>query len=121
MVLAATTVLSFCVSPCMALVQFARMFPLDQSDWEQTMNDVPTRPYGVSDASALPAASHKGHEEEKGEGQGKKEGAARKGKEVVVVCPRFDYTPPHLLSLLFTDLGVLTPAAVSDQLIQLYL
>lgn len=32
-----------------------------------------------------------------------------------------DYTPPRCVSLLFTDLGVLTPAAVSDELIQLYL
>lgn len=32
-----------------------------------------------------------------------------------------DYTPPNYLTLLFTDLGVLTPSAVSDELIQLYL
>ncbi|KAJ0008230.1 hypothetical protein Pint_28973 [Pistacia integerrima] len=32
-----------------------------------------------------------------------------------------DYTPPHYLTLLFTDLGVLTPSVVSDELIQLYL
>lgn len=32
-----------------------------------------------------------------------------------------DYTPPKYLTLLFTDLGVLTPSAVSDELIQLYL
>ncbi|CAI9114501.1 OLC1v1015239C1 [Oldenlandia corymbosa var. corymbosa] len=32
-----------------------------------------------------------------------------------------DYTPPQCLSLLFTDLGVLTPSVVSDELIQLYL
>ena len=32
-----------------------------------------------------------------------------------------DYTPPQFLTLLFTDLGVLTPSAVSDELIQLYL
>ncbi|CAH9055798.1 unnamed protein product [Cuscuta epithymum] len=32
-----------------------------------------------------------------------------------------DYTPPEYLTLLFTDLGVLTPSAVSDELIQLYL
>ncbi|CAH8382176.1 unnamed protein product [Eruca vesicaria subsp. sativa] len=31
-----------------------------------------------------------------------------------------DYTPPHFLTLLFTDLGVLTPSVVSDELIQLY-
>ncbi|KAL5583374.1 hypothetical protein UlMin_015816 [Ulmus minor] len=31
-----------------------------------------------------------------------------------------DYTPPQYLTLLFTDLGVLTPSVVSDELIQLY-
>ena len=39
---------------------------------------------------------------------------------VRVDVPARDYTPPSLISLLFTDLGVLTPAAVSDELIQLY-
>jgi translation initiation factor eIF-2B subunit alpha len=34
--------------------------------------------------------------------------------------PSRDYTPPPYISLLVTDLGVLTPAAVSDELIQLY-
>ncbi|KAL9228479.1 hypothetical protein vseg_004057 [Gypsophila vaccaria] len=32
-----------------------------------------------------------------------------------------DYTPPQYLTLLFTDLGVLTPSVISDELIQLYL
>ncbi|KAL8458788.1 hypothetical protein ACS0TY_035499 [Phlomoides rotata] len=32
-----------------------------------------------------------------------------------------DYTPPEYLTLLFTDLGILTPSVVSDELIQLYL
>merc|ERR1712228_741805 len=31
-----------------------------------------------------------------------------------------DYTPPEYITLLFTDLGVLTPSAVSDELIKLY-
>lgn len=35
--------------------------------------------------------------------------------------PWVDYTPPSLITLLFTDLGVLTPSAVSDELIKLYL
>uniref|UniRef100_UPI00358FA3B2 translation initiation factor eIF2B subunit alpha isoform X5 n=1 Tax=Myxine glutinosa TaxID=7769 RepID=UPI00358FA3B2 len=34
--------------------------------------------------------------------------------------PMIDYTPPAYITLLFTDLGVLTPSAVSDELIQLY-
>uniref|UniRef100_A0AAY4AR27 Translation initiation factor eIF2B subunit alpha n=1 Tax=Denticeps clupeoides TaxID=299321 RepID=A0AAY4AR27_9TELE len=35
--------------------------------------------------------------------------------------PMIDYTPPSLITLLFTDLGVLTPSAVSDELIKIYL
>lgn len=34
--------------------------------------------------------------------------------------PSVDFTPAEYISLLFTDLGVLTPAAVSDELIKLY-
>jgi len=34
--------------------------------------------------------------------------------------PTLDYTPPSYISLLFTDLGILTPSAVSDELIKLY-
>lgn len=34
--------------------------------------------------------------------------------------PALDFTPPEYITLLFTDLGVLTPAAVSDELIKLY-
>lgn len=30
-----------------------------------------------------------------------------------------DYTPPEYLTLLFTDIGILTPIAVSDELIKL--
>ena len=35
--------------------------------------------------------------------------------------PVVDYTPPSYIALFFTDLGVLTPSAVSDELIKLYL
>jgi len=31
-----------------------------------------------------------------------------------------DFTPPHLITLIFTDLGVLSPQAISDELIKLY-
>ncbi|XP_065322159.1 translation initiation factor eIF2B subunit alpha-like [Gordionus sp. m RMFG-2023] len=34
--------------------------------------------------------------------------------------PAVDYTPPQYITLLFTDLGILTPSAVSDELIKLY-
>lgn len=35
--------------------------------------------------------------------------------------PLVDYTPPSYITILFTDLGILTPSAVSDELIKLYL
>lgn len=35
--------------------------------------------------------------------------------------PLVDYTSPAYITLLFTDLGILTPSAVSDELIKLYL
>jgi len=39
---------------------------------------------------------------------------------VKVQVPTVDYTPPQYISLLLTDLGVLTPSAISDELIKLY-
>ena len=39
---------------------------------------------------------------------------------VQVENPLCDYTPPSFITLLFTDLGVLTPSAVSDELIKQY-
>ena len=43
------------------------------------------------------------------------------GAETKSCSPAVDYTPPSLITLLFTDLGILTPSAVSDELINLYL
>lgn len=42
------------------------------------------------------------------------------GQHVEPGHPTIDYTPPSYISLLFTDVGVLTPSAVSDELIKLY-
>lgn len=42
-------------------------------------------------------------------------------KELIKQHPLVDYTPPAYLTLLFTDIGILTPSAVSDELIKLYL
>ncbi|ELU13833.1 hypothetical protein CAPTEDRAFT_222112 [Capitella teleta] len=44
-----------------------------------------------------------------------------KSVDLSVQHPLVDYTPPSFITLLFTDLGVLTPSAVSDELIKLYL
>ncbi|GBP14994.1 Translation initiation factor eIF-2B subunit alpha [Eumeta japonica] len=36
------------------------------------------------------------------------------------IHPLVDYTPPAYITLLFTDLGILPPSAVSDELLKLY-
>ncbi|VEN38032.1 unnamed protein product [Callosobruchus maculatus] len=47
--------------------------------------------------------------------------SVRKSSDLKKVHPLVDYTPPAYITLLFTDLGILTPSAVSDELIKLYL
>lgn len=42
-------------------------------------------------------------------------------EDVAQAHPLVDYTSPAYITLLFTDIGILTPSAVSDELIKLYL
>lgn len=42
-------------------------------------------------------------------------------KDLTEAHPLVDYTSPAYITLLFTDIGILTPSAVSDELIKLYL
>ncbi len=49
------------------------------------------------------------------------EDGRKRAQLLSVEHPLVDYTPPSLVTLLFTDLGILTPSAVSDELIKLYL
>mmetsp|Transcript_5810 Transcript_5810/g.9683 ORF Transcript_5810/g.9683 Transcript_5810/m.9683 type:complete len:318 (+) Transcript_5810:51-1004(+) len=72
--------------------KFSRIFPLSQKDIpDRVQNAVP------------PAAMNKSPP-----------------KGVPFLNPSSDYTPPKYITLLFTDLGILTPSAVSDELIKLY-
>ena len=43
------------------------------------------------------------------------------GKDLRHEHPLIDYTQPSLITLMFTDIGILTPSAVSDELVKLYL
>ncbi|CAF4628484.1 unnamed protein product, partial [Rotaria magnacalcarata] len=45
--------------------------------------------------------------------------ARSNGKNLESEHPLVDYTPPAYITLLFTDIGTLTPSAVSDELIKL--
>jgi translation initiation factor eIF-2B subunit alpha len=77
--------------------KFARLYPLHQSDipYNDNNND-------STSASATGATSQKN------------------GNELQYRYPNVDLTPAKYITLLFTDLGVLTTSAVSDELIRLY-
>jgi len=73
--------------------KFTRLYPLDQ---KEIPNRVPNR------------KKENGLVDPQLEGQYQTSNAA------------LDYTPPQYITLLFTDIAILTPSAVSDELIKLY-
>jgi len=74
--------------------KFARIFPLNQSDLPEQKDQQDKLEPCLSGVTFHP--------------------------KLKVENPGCDYTPPKYITLLFTDLGVLTPSAVSDELIKLY-
>lgn len=92
--------------------KFARLYPLRQSD----LPDIEGSPLLFTDSEGKPIDLRVS--------QGAKEIVGTNGEEkektIEVENPTVDFTPAEYISLLFTDLGVLTPSAVSDELIRLY-
>ena len=76
--------------------KFARLYPLNQQDLPSNKS-VPMSFVDTTNGEAV-----------------------RVPPSVQVDYPLSDYTPAKYITLLFTDLGVLTPSAVSDELIRLY-
>ena len=76
--------------------KFVRLFPLNQYDVPTNMSSV------LLEHSKLDKSSHE------------------EATYIEPNHPSIDYTPPSYITLLFTDLGVLTPSGVSDELIKLY-
>ena len=73
--------------------KFARLFPLSQ-------NDLPGHELSRVHAAFV--------------------GRPPPPESIIAEKPSRDYTPPSYITMLFTDLGVLTPSAVSDELIKLF-
>ena len=90
-VAAATSTPVYVAAEC---YKFARLFPLNQRDVPETLGaQQPLQsPMPKQDYASLMAVEN----------------------------PLCDYTPPKYITLLFTDLGILTPSAISDELIKLY-
>lgn len=91
--------------------KFTRVYPIDQADYPVETRTLLGRGYCLAPASAPAAATSSSTPTPTGLSSGA--GAA-------VVADSVDYTPPEYITLLITDLGILTPSAVSDELIQLY-
>jgi translation initiation factor eIF-2B subunit alpha len=81
--------------------KFVRKFPLNQDDIS-----------GENEFDYINPPQYSVIEENNGE-QTSLEG-------IDILNPTSDFTPPRYINLLFTDLGILTPSAVSDELIKLY-
>ncbi|EFA84203.1 translation initiation factor eIF-2B alpha subunit [Heterostelium album PN500] len=76
--------------------KFTRSYPLDQSDIESLKKEHDT--FNICKQCCK----------------------CTKPELLTIDSPSLDYTPPSYITLLFTELGVLTPSAVSDELIKLY-
>ncbi|CAD8150323.1 unnamed protein product [Paramecium octaurelia] len=74
--------------------KFTRLFPLSQKDLSDSIRYSQEEPQ-FSEKLKLP-------------------------ENLDLINPLCDYTPPDLITLLFTDVGVFTPSAVSEELIQIF-
>jgi len=103
--------------------KFARLYPLNQSDLPTIGEHMNEHLNFVDTACWIATGGAVGKNEKNGENDGvktKMPGLVLLPENVNVANPLCDYTPAQYITLLFTDLGVLTPSAVSDELIRLY-
>jgi translation initiation factor eIF-2B subunit alpha len=91
--------------------KFARLYPLNQKDLPN-MGNIPLK--CLDTTSTLSPSGNESSEEKESRD------VITLPEKVKVDNPPCDFTPAKFITLLFTDLGVLTPSAVSDELIRLY-
>jgi translation initiation factor eIF-2B subunit alpha len=100
--------------------KFARIYPLHQADFPLH----PMAPLEFVDTTQTTDA-HNGNDNKSDDTDNTDNTAPvfqaiALDESIQVVNPPVDFTPAKFITLLFTDLGVLTPSAVSDELIRLY-
>jgi translation initiation factor eIF-2B subunit alpha len=97
--------------------KFARLYPLNQKDLPK-MGNIPLE---FADSTyKIMAESDDTDASSPDTDTNTDTGLIELPAHVKVDNPPCDYTPAKFITLLFTDLGVLTPSAVSDELIRLY-
>mmetsp|Transcript_32348 Transcript_32348/g.37188 ORF Transcript_32348/g.37188 Transcript_32348/m.37188 type:complete len:388 (-) Transcript_32348:30-1193(-) len=100
--------------------KFARLYPLNQQDLPAMGNNSPIE---FVDTTRIKVTSQKEVEKKEQHQQQKQDKLFEPvdlPENVRVENSPCDFTPAKFITLLFTDLGVLTPSAVSDELIRLY-
>jgi Translation initiation factor 2B subunit, eIF-2B alpha/beta/delta family len=103
--------------------KFARLYPLNQSDLPVLGKGVAEHLNFVDTACWLSTGGMVGSRQKNGGDEKDEEhvpGLVSLPEDVKVENVLCDYTPAKYITLLLTDLGVLTPSAVSDELIRLY-
>ncbi|KAL7475524.1 hypothetical protein ACHAW6_001436 [Cyclotella cf. meneghiniana] len=101
--------------------KFTRMFPLNNADLAEIGRKEDDDSGGFGGIKFLNTLAWSGDDAENNEeGNGLERYVVDLPKSIVVENPPCDFTPAKYITLLFTDLGVLTPSAVSDELIRLY-
>ena len=97
--------------------KFTRLYPLNNRDLPESGGAGGGTTLRFADTLSW-SASGGGDDEGKNDGLG--EHVVDLPASVTIENPPVDFTPAKYITLLFTDLGVLTPSAVSDELIRLY-
>jgi len=100
--------------------KFARLYPLNQQDLPVMGNNSPIDFVDTTTAIATPKDGSGKEKKEEEQQKGQTFSAVDLPENVRVENSPCDFTPGKFITLLFTDLGVLTPSAVSDELIRLY-
>jgi translation initiation factor eIF-2B subunit alpha len=104
--------------------KFIRMFPLNNADLPAIGAEEGGGCGGIKFVDTLSWIGDGGEKRKEGDNGGSNGGLEKYvmdlPKSITVENPPCDFTPAKYITLLFTDLGVLTPSAVSDELIRLY-
>ncbi len=115
--------------------KFVRLYPLGMGDLPVRQSIIRFDPGDGEDEGGMPAdEKRKTEEEEEDEGVSRQDEIGRYGYAGVeqdalpkklgqgITSPEdaVDFTPPNLISALITENGVLTPSAVSEELIKLW-
>ena len=97
--------------------KFARLYPLNQQDLPVMGNNCPIE---FVDTTIQTGTAMRAQKEQKSSHPSQSFHPVILPENVRVEDSPCDFTPAKFITLLFTDLGVLTPSAVSDELIRLY-